>query len=235
MSIFIKKYNQKAEEIGEEKLNPAVFGVKIKPELVHQAVVIQQSNSRQVLAHTKDRGEVRGGGKKPWKQKGTGRARAGSNRSPIWKGGGITFGPTKQKNFSKKINKKMKTNALLMCLSDKVKESRLILLDKIELTEIKTKKMNEILKKFENKFAKKNKNESREENKKNKKESFSALLALDNKSEKIIKSARNLPKIGTIRNNSLNIVDILKYKYLITTIDAVKEIEKVYSVDKIKL
>ena len=234
MSIVIKKYNQEAEETGEQKLSSAVFGVKVKPELVHQAVVAQQANSRQVLAHAKGRSEVRGGGKKPWKQKGTGRARAGSSRSPIWIGGGVTFGPTKQRNFSLKINKKMKRSALLMCLSDKVKENRLILLDKIELDKIETKKMNEILKKFENGFIKENKSkEKKDDTKKIKKESFSALLALGDKSENIIKSVRNLQKIGTVRSDGLNIVDILKYKYLITTTDAVKEIEKVYSVDKI--
>lgn len=229
MSIVIKKYNQEAEETGEQKLSSAVFGVKIKPELVHQAVVAQQANSRQILAHAKGRSEVRGGGKKPWKQKGTGRARAGSSRSPIWIGGGVTFGPTKERNFSLKINKKMKRSALLMCLSDKVKENRLILLDKIELDKIKTKKMNEILKKFENKFARKIESKEKKDGaKKVKKENFSALLALGDKSENIIKSARNLQKVGTVRSDGLNIVDILKYKYLITTVDSVKKIEKIY-------
>ncbi|MEA2088792.1 MAG: 50S ribosomal protein L4 [Patescibacteria group bacterium] len=231
--IKVKFYNQEAKEIGEQKLSSAVFGVKIKPELVHQAVVAQQANSRQVLAHAKGRSEVRGGGRKPWKQKGTGRARAGSSRSPIWIGGGVTFGPTNQRNFSLKINKKIKKSVLLMCLSDKVKDDKLILLDKIELDEIKTKKINNILKKFESKFAKKIESKKEKDNppaggKKIKKENFSALLALGDKSEKIVKSAKNLRKIGTVRNNSLNIVDILKYKYLITTVDSIKEMEKKY-------
>ena len=231
--IKVKFYNQEAEETGEQKLSSAVFGVKIKPELVHQAVVAQQANSRQVLAHAKGRSEVRGGGKKPWKQKGTGRARAGSSRSPIWIGGGVTFGPTKERNFSLKINKKMKRSALLMCLSDKVKENKLILLDKIELDKIKTKKMNEILKKFENKFIKKVESKKEKDGppaggKKIKKENFSALLALGDKSENIIKSTRNLQKVGTVRSDGLNIVDILKYKYLITTVDSIKKIEKIY-------
>ncbi|MCK4554466.1 50S ribosomal protein L4, partial [Candidatus Parcubacteria bacterium] len=118
MSISVKIYNQKAEAVGDIKLSDKVFGVKANEPLVHQAMVAQMSNERQVLAHTKDRSEVRGGGRKPWKQKGTGRARAGSIRSPIWKGGGVTFGPRKDRNFSKNINKKMKQNAMLMVLSD---------------------------------------------------------------------------------------------------------------------
>lgn len=219
--IVVKKYNQQVDEIGTQELNSKIFGVKAKQELIKQVVVAQQANSRQVLAHAKDRSEVRGGGKKPWKQKGTGRARVGSNRSPIWIGGGVTFGPTKERNFSLKINKKMKKKALFMCLSDKVKNTKIILFDKIKLEEIKTKKIVEILKKIDEKII-------NSKDKKIKKTKNDILFIIDNKSENIVKSTRNISEIGTIRADCLNTIEILKYKYLITTIDAVKKIEKTY-------
>jgi len=145
MSIKLNVYNQQSELIGEMDLNPKIFNVKANPALVHQAVVAQMANERQVLAHTKGRGEVRGGGRKPWQQKGTGRARHGSIRSPIWRGGGVTFGPTKERNFKQKINQKMKQKALLAVLSDKVANKKLVVLDKLELTEYKTKKFDQII------------------------------------------------------------------------------------------
>ncbi|MCK5459794.1 50S ribosomal protein L4 [Candidatus Parcubacteria bacterium] len=228
MSIVVKKYNQQLDEIGKQELNPAVFGVKAKPSLIKQVVVAQQANSRQVLAHAKDRSEVRGGGKKPWKQKGTGRARAGSSRSPIWIGGGVTFGPTKERNFSLKINKKMKKKALFMCLSDKVKNEKIILFDKIELKKIQTKKIVEILKKIDEKIIKSKIDKSDERKNRSKKRKDSILLILSDKSENIVKSAKNIPNIKTIKPNCLNTVEVLKYKYLITTVGAVKKIEEVY-------
>src|SRR3989339_1166329 len=115
----VKVYNLEGKEVREEELEQSFFDIVVKPEVVQQAVEAQLANSRQVLAHTKGRGEVRGGGKKPWKQKGTGRARHGSIRSPLWKGGGVTFGPLKTRNFKQKINKKMKKKALLMMLANK--------------------------------------------------------------------------------------------------------------------
>ena len=155
MSIKIPIYNQKAEESGGHELSDKIFGAKINEGLIHQAVVAQMGNERQVLAHTKDRSEVRGGGKKPWKQKGTGRARAGSSRSPIWIGGGVTFGPLKTRNFSKKINKKMKQAALFGVLSDKVLSKNFVILDKFEIKEYNTEKFNNILEKLESrKFIK---------------------------------------------------------------------------------
>ncbi|MCK4745012.1 50S ribosomal protein L4 [Candidatus Parcubacteria bacterium] len=228
MSIVVKKYNQQLDEIGKQELNSAVFGVKAKPALIKQVVVAQQANSRQVLAHAKDRSEVRGGGKKPWKQKGTGRARAGSSRSPIWIGGGVTFGPTKERNFSLKINKKMKKKALFMCLSDKVKNEKIILFDKIELEKIQTKKIVEILKKIDAKIISSKIEKSDEKKNRSKKRKDSVLLILTDKSENIVKSTRNIPNIKTIKSDCLNVVEVLKYKYLIITVNAVKEIEKVY-------
>jgi len=145
-------YNQEGEEIKKVDLPSEIFDIELNSDLVHQVVVAQMSNSRKVIAHTKDRSEKRGGGRKPWRQKGTGRARHGSIRSPIWRGGGVTFGPTKDRNFSKKINKKMKQGALLMTLSSKIKEDEFVLLDKIELTEGKTKLMNEMINNLGNKL-----------------------------------------------------------------------------------
>src|SRR3989339_389516 len=134
MSIEVKIYNQKAEETGNLTLKDKVFGVKLNETLVHQAAVTQAANNRQVLAHTKTRAEVRGGGKKPWKQKGTGRARAGSSRSPIWIGGGVTFGPLKERNFKKDINKKMKQKAMFMVISDRVASEAMAILDEVKMS-----------------------------------------------------------------------------------------------------
>ena len=145
-------YNQKAETVGELELDAKVFAVKPNEALVHQAVVAQLANERQVLAHTKDRSEVRGGGKKPWRQKGTGRARQGSIRSPQWIGGGIVFGPLKTRNFSLKINKKMKQKAMFMALSDKLASNDLIVLDNLEMKESKTKAFDLILTNLEKKY-----------------------------------------------------------------------------------
>ena len=140
-----KVHNQIGEVVKEVKLNPTVFEVKINEPLIHQVAVAQLANARVAIAHTKNKGEVRGGGKKPWRQKGTGRARHGSIRSPLWKGGGVTFGPRNTRNFSQKINKKMKKAALFSCLSDKAKQKTLMLLDKLELTETKTKEFAKII------------------------------------------------------------------------------------------
>ncbi|MCD6442172.1 50S ribosomal protein L4, partial [bacterium] len=118
----ISVYNQKGESIKRQKLNDKIFDCKSQKEIIHQVVVLSLANKRHPFAHTLKKGDVRGGGKKPWQQKGTGRARVGSIRSPIWRGGGITFGPNKERNYSKKINKKMRKKALYMCLSDKVKD-----------------------------------------------------------------------------------------------------------------
>jgi large subunit ribosomal protein L4 len=218
--VKVKLYNDKAEEIGEEKLSSDIFGIEAKAELVHQVVVAQNHNSRQVLAHTKGRAEVRGGGKKPWKQKGTGRARAGSSRSPIWIGGGVTFGPTKERNFSVKINKKMKKKALFMCLSDRVAEESFILMDKFEIDEAKTKKVVKVLDKLNKKII------SKKEEKNAKTPSI--LVVLDKNADKVVKAAKNIEKVSVIGAENLNVVDILKYKYLLTTVQAVKSIEKVY-------
>ncbi len=207
-------YNQEGEEIKKVDLPSEIFDIELNSDLVHQVVVAQMSNSRKVIAHTKDRSEKRGGGRKPWRQKGTGRARHGSIRSPIWRGGGVTFGPTKDRNFSKKINKKMKQGALLMTLSSKIKEDEFVLLDKIELTEGKTKLMNEMINNLGNKL-KKNLNKS-------------TLIVLSKTDLKISHAVRNIPKIKTIRADSLNVLDILNHQYLILLQDAIKTIKETY-------
>ena len=141
-------YNQEGKKSGESLLPKEVFNVKINTDLVHQVVVAQMANRRRVIAHTKDRSEVRGGGRKPWRQKGTGRARHGSIRSPLWRGGGVTFGPTKFRVFKKEIPKKIKRKALFMVLSVKAKNNLLILLEDIKLEKLKTKLIAELLKKL---------------------------------------------------------------------------------------
>ena len=146
--MLVKTYDQTGKELSQTRLPAEVFGIEINHDLVHQVVVSQMANRRQIIAHTKDRGEVSGGGRKPWRQKGTGRARHGSIRSPLWRHGGVTFGPTKERVFKKKINTKMKRGALLMVLSEKAKNNFLILLDKLELENAKTKLMAKILEKL---------------------------------------------------------------------------------------
>ncbi len=218
MSIKTNIYNQNAEIVGELNLSDKVFAVKVNEDLLHQAVVTQAANERQVLAHTKTKAEVRGGGKKPWKQKGTGRARAGSSRSPIWIGGGVTFGPRKDRNFTKKINKKMNQKALMMVLSDRLANNNLAVVDKFEMKEYSTKGFNSFVKKIENIFAGADKKAKR-----------SVLFVNDNKDEKVVFSARNLAGLEIINLENLNIIDLIKNRNLILTESAVKTINDRYS------
>jgi large subunit ribosomal protein L4 len=221
MSVKTNVYNQSGEIVGELKLSDKVFAVEINEDLIHQAMVTQSANERQVLAHTKTKAEVRGGGKKPWKQKGTGRARAGSSRSPIWIGGGVTFGPRKERNFSKKINKKMKQKAITMVLSDRLSNNNMAVINKIEIQDFKTKGFNDILKKIENIIP--------SDNDKAKKSKRSVLFVNDNKDEKIVFSGRNLVGFNIINLENLNIVDLLKYKNLMITESALKAVNDRYS------
>ena len=202
-------YNTAGEQVGTQELNPKIFGVEINEGLVHQAAVTQMANARTVLAHTKDRSEVRGGGKKPWKQKGTGRARHGSSRSPIWVGGGITFGPRKDRNFSKKINKKAKRKAMFMCLTDKVKEGKLVLVDKLALESGKTKDLTGILYKLPSGKKK-------------------TLLALEKSDKKLVQASKNLDKLWTNTVSTLNVLNLLNYEYLVMSVGAMKVLEKTY-------
>jgi len=215
-------YNQEGKEVGQAELPAEVFDVPMNKDLVHQVVVAQMANARQVLAHTKDRSEVRGGGVKPWRQKGTGRARHGSIRSPIWKGGGVTFGPTKERIFAKKINKKMKRLALLIILSSKARDKEMVLLDKLELAQAKTKQIMEVFNNLKTKIKK--------DLTKGTLVVLSACLDESKRAsdQKIIRAIKNIPKIKTIRADSLNVLDVLSYRYLLMPQEAIEVIKKTY-------
>lgn len=200
-------YNMKGEEVGSLELSDAVFGAKINEHLVHMSVVQYLANKRQGTQKAKTRSEVRGGGRKPWRQKGTGHARQGSIRAPQWKGGGVVFAPT-PRDYSFKLNKKEKRAALKSVLTSKVNDSKFIVLDELKLDEIKTKKFREVM-------------ENLKVNK--------ALVILDEKDENVIMSARNLPAIKTALTNTINVYDILKYDTVVVTKDAVATIEEVYA------
>ena len=215
MSLKVTVYNQKAEVLKDLELSAQIFGVSPSEELLHQAVVAQQANARQVLAHTKDRSEVAGSGKKPWKQKGTGRARSGSVRSPLWIGGGVVFGPRKERNFKKKINQKMKQKALFMALSDKVATGTMLVLDSLDTTEYKTKKFAGLLSALENKVLKNSRRD--------------ILILNDAKNEKLQYSARNLAGVKIINQENINLLDILNYKNLLLTEAAVKALAERYA------
>jgi large subunit ribosomal protein L4 len=208
-------YNQKAEEIGKTELPGEIFEVEMNSDLVHQAVLAQQANQRRKIAKTKDRGEKRGGGRKPWRQKGTGRARAGSNRSPIWKGGGVTFGPTTERIFKKKITKKMRKKALFMVLSAKVRNNLLLVVDSLNFEKAKTKLAKEILDKL---FLEKG----------------SGLVALPKLDKSAILALRNIPKTATVQAKDLNVLDLLSYKYLVMPKEAIKTIKETF-VEKLKI
>ncbi|MBI4117638.1 MAG: 50S ribosomal protein L4 [Parcubacteria group bacterium] len=196
-----KVFNVQGQEVREMDLPSDIFDVTLSKDTLIHAVRVQLANKRQVLAHTKTRGEVRGGGKKPWKQKGTGRARHGSIRSPLWVGGGIVFGPRKDRNFSLKINKKQKSKALCMGLSDKATHQQLIVMDEWKIDAIKTKNMAKILQSLPVKQD-------------------SALILFEKSDEKLIKSLRNIPNIMSMHAKCLNIIDLLKYKYLVLPVAA---------------
>ena len=200
-------YNIEGKQVDTLELNDAVFGVEINEHLVHMAVVSQLANKRQGTQSAKTRAEVSGGGKKPWRQKGTGHARQGSIRAPQWKGGGVVFAP-KPRDYSFKMNKKEKALAIKSALTSRVQEDKFVVVDKFGFNEIKTKKMKEVL-----------------DNLKVKK----ALIVLDKKDENVTLSARNLPNVRTVLSNSISVYDILKYDTLVITKDAVAQIEEVYA------
>ncbi|GAH27850.1 unnamed protein product [marine sediment metagenome] len=182
--MLIDSYNQKGEKLRRIRLPQEIFEIEMNSDLVHQVMVSQMANRRQVIAHTKTRAEVSGGGRKPWRQKGTGRARHGSIRSPIWIGGGVAFGPRKDRVFKKKIPKKMRRKALFMVLSSKVKDKELLVLDKLETKEPQTKIMAKMMENLRKKI-------------KDFKEG-SVLFLLAKKDENLIKSLRNIKKVKTL-------------------------------------
>ena len=210
-----KVYNQKGKSVGAYELPARIFEVPANSDTIHRALVVQTSNQRQPVAHTKTRGEVRGGGIKPWRQKGTGRARHGSIRSPIWVGGGVTFGPRSERSYKIKINKKEKQKALFMVLSSKVRDAEIALVEDLNLKEPKTKTMSEILKAvFSGAF-----------NAERLKKTLIVVSKNDNNAEL---SARNLPVAKVVKADSLNIYDLLSRKYLIMSQEAAAMIEQTY-------
>ena len=200
-------YNIEGKEVDKLELNDNVFGVEINEHLVHLAVVSQLANGRQGTQSAKTRSEVSGGGRKPWRQKGTGHARQGSTRSPQWTGCGVVFAP-KPRDYSMKMNKREKQIAIKSALTSKVQDSKLIVVDEFKLDEIKTSKFAQIL---DNLKAPK------------------ALVVTKDKDEKVVLSARNIPTVKTTITNSINVYDILKYDSLVITKDAVAAIEEVYA------
>jgi len=203
----VSVYNMEGKQVEELELNDKIFQVDINKHLMHLSVVCQMANKRQGTQSAKTRAEVRGGGAKPWRQKGTGRARQGSIRAPHWTGGGVVFAP-KPRDYSKKLNKKEKRAALKSAFTTKVNDEKLVVLDKLELGEVKTKEIKKVLDNFNVKKA---------------------LIVLNEKNENVILSARNIPNVQTALTNSINVYDILKYDTLILTKDAVATIEEVYA------
>lgn len=202
----VKVYTQEGKEKGKVTLPEGVFDLRWNGDLVHQVITSMFSNARVAIAHTKDRSDVRGGGKKPWQQKGTGRARHGSRRSPIWRGGGITFGPTSERNFSKKINKKMRVKALFTLLSEKLRSGEILFIDALAFDSIKTTKAKEVLKSLSTVAgfdAMKNKRKN------------AVCIYLPEKDEKVERSFSNFSNVAVLQTRNMNSLDIAKYKYVI--------------------
>ena len=200
-------YNMEGKEVGTMELNDAVFGVEVNEHLVHMAVVAQLANKRQGTQKAKTRSEVSGGGRKPWRQKGTGHARQGSTRAPQWTGGGVVFAPT-PRDYSFKLNKKERRAALKSALTSRVEEKKFIVVDEINFDEIKTKKFQDVL---------------------NNLSVSKALVVLEDGNKNAELSARNIADVKTAKTNTINVYDILKYNTVIATKAAVQAIEEVYA------
>ena len=203
----VSVYNIEGKEVGSIELNDAVFGVEVNEHLVHMAVVNQLANNRQGTQSAKTRSEVSGGGRKPWRQKGTGHARQGSTRSPQWTGGGVVFAP-KPRDYSFKMNKKEKRIALLSALSSKVADNKIVVLDAFNLDEIKTKKFAEVMSNL--KVDK-------------------ALVVIEGENKNVVLSGRNIPSVKVTATNEINTYDVLKYETLVVTKAAVEKLEEVYA------
>lgn len=202
------RYNHEGEKVGEVELEPKLFAVEPNVRLLHQAVFVQQANARQPIAHTKTRGEVRGGGKKPWRQKGTGRARHGSIRSPLWRGGGVTFGPRSERNFSRRLPLKARRKALCMALSDKARHQQVAVLEPPKLERPKTKIFTGIIKKLGL--------------------ATPTLVVMPERQLTLIRSGQNAPWLTTIAAASLNVVDVLKHRSLIAVDGALEKIAQTF-------
>ena len=203
----VSVYNIEGKEVGSIELNDEVFGVEVNEHLVHMAVVNQLANNRQGTQSAKTRSEVSGGGRKPWRQKGTGHARQGSTRAPQWTGGGIVFAP-KPRDYSFKMNKKEKRIALLSALSSKVADNKIVVLDAFNLDEVKTKKFAEVMSNL--KVDK-------------------ALVVIEGENKNVVLSGRNIPTVKVSATNEINTYDVLKYETLVVTKAAVEKLEEVYA------
>ena len=203
----VSVYNMEGKEVGTMELNDAVFGVEVNDHLVHAVVVSQLANKRQGTQKSKTRSEVSGGGRKPWRQKGTGHARQGSTRAPQWTGGGVVFAPT-PREYTIKLNKKERRLALKSVLTAKVQENKFIVLDELKLDEIKTKKFQAVLN---------NLNVNK------------AMVVLNDNDKNVVMSAKNIPNVITAQTNTINVYDILKYNTMIVTKAAVETIQEVYA------
>lgn len=203
-------YNQEGKKLEKMKLNPRIFEVEFKNDLVHDAVVSVMAQSRKPYAHVKERGDVRGGGAKPWRQKGTGRARHGSRRSPIWIGGGVTFGPTKDRAFAVRINKKAKRKALQMALSAKAKDGDILVLDKLILENPKTNLLSKIIRSLPGIERR-------------------VLVVLDAPNKNVMQAVRNVDWIHVVGANNLSIIDVLNFPKIVVLKEAFREIDKLYS------
>ena len=204
----VSVYNMEGKEVGTIELNDAIFGVEVNEHLVHMAVVQQLANNRQGTQKAKTRSEVSGGGRKPWRQKGTGHARQGSTRSPQWTGGGVVFAPV-PRDYSFKLNKKEKRAALKSVLTNSVKENKLIVVDELKFDEIKTKNFANVLK--------------------NLKVDSKALVVIEDNNANVVKSAKNIPDVKTAMAEAINVYDVLDAKQLVLTKGAVAKIEEVYA------
>lgn len=203
----IAVYNMNGEQVGDIELSEQLFGAPVRPDLMHEVVLMYLAGQRQGTHKVKGRSEVRGGGRKPWRQKGTGRARQGSIRAPQWKGGGVTFGPT-PRSYSYRLPKKVRRLALYSALSSKADDGKIVVLDKLELAEAKTKHMAALLKKFD----------------------LSKALIVDaDKQDAIYRSARNLQGVKYVDANGMNVYDLLRHENLILTTDAVAKVQEVFA------
>jgi len=208
-TMKVAMYNQEGKETEKIELPAKLFDVVWNPDLVHQVVVIQQGNQRQVSAHVKDRSEVRGGGKKPWRQKGTGRARHGSIRSPIWKGGGVTHGPTSERNYKRILNVKMRRKALFAVLSEKLRQKQVVILDSLNIKNAKTKELTALLQNLPS-------------------DKKSTLLVLPTMDTKVIYAAQNIPYLKTVQARELSVLHLTQTAYVVLPKESLGILEKTF-------
>ncbi|MFH1509329.1 MAG: 50S ribosomal protein L4 [bacterium] len=205
-----KLLNSEGKDTGKQKLPASLFSVQVADDTIYKVLVAARSNKREIIANTKGRSDVRGGGKKPWKQKGTGRARHGSIRSPIWIGGGVTFGPSKERNYKRKVNRKERQKALLAILTAKAKEDKLLVVDDLNIKDVKTREMAKVI----SKLPVKNK---------------SLLIVLPKKDDKVYRASKNIQKVKVTNTDILDIIDLVSYEYLLVLPETINTLEKKFA------